>query len=197
MANQHETEPHESEGRKSTLAAGTQKRLKEKADREGAAFKQKDEAYFRRATEGVPDQETLDAVLALGGDATRSSPVREQILPDADPGLTTTTGAYRSPLDPTTAAVPAAEDSDIARNVGGTPTVGSREHGTPEERWKKPGDGQDVIDRLNSLPSREDYQKEEAEKMKELGPKDDAPRERPEREGLGNRSEARSRPQRP
>jgi hypothetical protein len=178
--------------RKSTLAAGTQARLKQKADREGAEFRQKDEAYFRRATEGVPDQETLDAVLALGGDATRSSPVREQVLPDAEPGLTTTTGAYRSPLDPTTAAVPAAEDSDIARNVGGTPTVGSREHGVPEERWQKPGGGQDIIDRLNSLPSREDYQKEEADKMKELGPKDDAERERPAREGLGNRSETRS-----
>jgi hypothetical protein len=177
--------------RRSTLAAGTQARLKEKADREGAEFRQKDEAYFRRATEGVPDQETLDAVLALGGDATRSSPVREQVLPDAEPGLTTTTGAYRSPLDPTTAAVPASEDSDIARNVGGTPTVGSREHGVPEERWQEPGEGKGVIERLNSLPSREDYQQQEAEKMKELGPKDDAPRERPAREGLGNRSERR------
>jgi hypothetical protein len=178
--------------RRSTLAAGTQARLKEKADREGAEFRQRDEAYFRRATEGVPDQETLDAVLALGGDATRASPVREQVLPDAEPGLTTTTGAYRSPLDPTTAAVPAAEDSDIARNVGGTPTVGSREHGVPEERWQKPGDGQDRIDYLNSLPSREEYQEKEAARMKELGPKDDAPRERPAREGLGNRSETRS-----
>jgi hypothetical protein len=194
MATTTHDEQTDAGNRKSTLAAGTQKRLKEKADRESADFRMKDEAYFRRATEGVPDAETLDAVLALGGDATRSSPVREQILPDAEPGLTTTTGAYRSPLDPTTAAVPAAEESDIARNVGGTPTVGSREHGVPEERWKKPGDGQDIIDRLNSLPSREDYQNEEAEKMKELGPKEDAPRERPEREGLGNRSEARSRP---
>jgi hypothetical protein len=180
--------------RKSTLAAGTQARLKQKADREDAAYRQADEMAFRRATQGVGDQETLDAVLALGGDATRSSPVREQVLPDADPGLTTTTGAYRSPIDPTTAAVPASEHSKIARDVGGTPTVGSREHGTPEERWQKPGDGQDPIDRLNSLPSREDFQKEEADKMKELGPKDDAPRERPAREGLGNRSEARSRP---
>jgi hypothetical protein len=181
--------------RKSTLAAGTQARLKQKADREDAAFKQRDEMAFRRATQGVPDQETLDAVLALGGDATRSSPVREQVLPDADPGLTTTTGAYMSPIDPTTAAVPASEHSDIAKQVGGTPTVGSREHGTPEERWQKPGEGKDRIDILNSLPSREDYQKEEAAKMKELGPKDDATPERPESEGLGNRSEGRSRPQ--
>jgi hypothetical protein len=169
--------------------------LKQKADHEGAAFRQKDEALYRRATEGVADQETLDAVLALGGDATRSSPVREQILPDADPGLTTTTGAYRSPIDPTTAAVPASEDSDIARQVGGTPTVGSREHGTPEERWQKPGEGKERIDILNSLPSREEYQEKEAARMKELGPKDDAPAERPASEGLGNRSEGRSRPQ--
>jgi hypothetical protein len=205
MATKHDDTPetpHEpsqepkGQDRKSTLAAGTQARLKEKAEREGAEFRQKDEAMFRRATEGVPDQETLDAVLALGGDATRSSPVREQILPDAEPGLTTTSGAYRSPIDPTTAAVPAAEDSDIARSVGGTPTVGSRKHGVPEERWVRLGDaGQDVIDRLNNLPSREDYQKQEAERMKELGPKDNAPAERPAREGLGNRSEGRARPQ--
>jgi hypothetical protein len=118
--------------------------------------------------------------------------VREQVLPDADPGLTTTSGAYRTPIDPTTAAVPASEHSKIARDIGGTPTVGSREHGVPEERWMKSVDGKDRIDILNSLPSREDYQKEEADKMKELGPKSDAPTERPEREGLGNRSEARS-----
>jgi hypothetical protein len=187
----HETDRRD---RKSSLAAGTQARLKEKADREDAAFRQQDEMLFRRATQGVGDQETLDAVLSLGGDATRSSPVREQVLPDAEPGLTTTTGAYRSPIDPTTAAVPASEHSKIARDVGGTPTVGSREHGTPEERWQEPGDGKDRIEILNSLPSREDYQKEEAEKMKELGEKENAPRERPAREGLGNRSEGRSLP---
>jgi hypothetical protein len=195
MATRTQDEQTDAGNRRSTLAAGTQARLKEKADREDAAFRQQDELLFRRATQGVPDQETLDAVLALGGDATRSSPVREQVLPDADPGLTTTTGAYRSPIDPTTAAVPASEHSKIARDVGGTPTVGSREHGTPEERWQEAGGGKDRIEILNSLPSREDYQNEEAEKMKELGPKDNAPRERPAREGLGNRSEARARPQ--
>ena len=120
-----EQRERDSNERRSTLAPATQQRLKDKAERESKAFQARDEALYRRATEGVPDQETLDAVLALGGDATRASPVREQVLPDADPGLTTTTGAYRSPLDPTTAAVPAAEDSDVARNVGGTPTVGS------------------------------------------------------------------------
>jgi hypothetical protein len=177
--------------RKSTLAAGTQARLKEKADREDAEFRRQDELAFRRATRGVPDQETLDAVLALGGDATRGSPVREQVLPDADPGLTTTSGAYRSPIDPTTAAVPASEHSKLARDIGGTPTVGSREHGVPEERWARPEGGEDRIDILNSLPSRDEYQEEEAAKMKELGPKDDV-RERPERERLGNRSEGRA-----
>ena len=119
----------------STLAPGTQRRLKEKADREDYDFQKQDEILYRRATEGVRDQETLDAVLALGGDATRSSPVREQVLPDAEPGMTTTTGAYRSPIDPTTAAVPASEHSQIAREVGGTPTVGSDGHGEPEERY--------------------------------------------------------------
>ena len=89
--------PSDKDRGKTTLAPGTQARLKEKADREDFDFKKQDEILYRRATEGVPDQETLDAVLALGGDATRSSPVREQVLPDAEPGMTTTTGAYRSP----------------------------------------------------------------------------------------------------
>ena len=158
---------------KSTLAPGTQARLKEKADREDAAFKAQDDALFRRATEGVPDQETLDAVLALGGDATRSSPVREQVLPDAEPGLTTTTGAYRSPIDPTTAAVPASEHSTIAREVGGTPTVGSSEHGEPEDRWAEP-EGGSRIERLKNLPTQEEYRAKEAERMAEFAPKNDA-----------------------
>jgi hypothetical protein len=82
--------------------------------------------------------------------------VREQVLPDAEPGLTTTTGAYRSPIDPTTAAVPASEHSRIAREVGGTPTVGSEGHGEPEERWMKSEGGDTVIDRLNNLPTRDE-----------------------------------------
>jgi hypothetical protein len=159
---------------KSTLAPGTQAKLKERADREDAAFRAQDDMLFRRATEGVPDQETLDAVLALGGDATRSSPVREQVLPDADPGLTTTTGAYRSPIDPTTAAVPASEHSTVAREVGGYPTVGSSAHGEPEDRWASPGEGS-IIDRLKGLPTQEEYRAKEAERMAELAPKNDAP----------------------
>src|SRR4029077_1839850 len=148
--------------RPSTLAPGTEARLKEKAEREDRAYRLQDELAYRRATEGVPDAETLDAVLALGGDATRSSPVREQVLPDADPGLTTTTGAYRSPLDPTTAAVPASEFSDIAREVSGTPTVGSREHGVPEERWLG-GDIKEKMERLANLPTKEEVQEKEAD----------------------------------
>jgi hypothetical protein len=150
-------------GKNSTLAPGTQARLKEKADREDFDFKKQDDILYRRATEGVPDQETLDAVLALGGDATRSSPVREQVLPDAEPGMTTTTGAYRSPIDPTTAAVPAAEHSQIAREVGGTPTVGSDRHGEPEDRYW-PGDVEGgAIERLKKLPTQEEYRQKEAE----------------------------------
>lgn len=139
---------------KATPATSTQDRLKEKAARDNVAFRRRDDAEFRQATEGVPDQETLDAVLALGGDATRSSPVRSQVLPEAEPGLTTTTGAHRTPIDPTTAAVPASPDSDIARRIKGTPTVGSRESGVPEERYKGTTDAR--IDRLKNLPLRGD-----------------------------------------
>jgi hypothetical protein len=146
--------------RRTNLAPGTQARLKEKADRADRDYRLADEIAYRRATEGCRDQETLDAVLALGGDATRSSPVREQVLPDADPGLTTTTGAYRSPIDPTTAAVPASEHSDIARNFRGTPTIGSGEHGVPEERWK--GSDSPAIERLNNLPTQEELREKEA-----------------------------------
>jgi hypothetical protein len=147
----------------STLAPGTQARLKEKADREDKEYQMQDDILYRRATDGVPDQETLDAVLALGGDATRSSPVREQVLPDAEPGMTTTTGAYRSPIDPTTAAVPASEHSTIARTVGGTPTVGSDGHGEPEDRYW-PGDvAGGPIERLRNLPTQEEYKEKAAE----------------------------------
>ena len=153
------------------LAPGTSQKLKEKAEREFRDYRLADEAAYRRATEGVPDLETLDAVLALGGDATRSSPVREQVLPDADPGLTTTTGAYRSPIDPTTAAVPAAENSDIARNVGGTPTVGSDGHNEPEDRWWMGDVEGGPIERLSKLPTMEDRKAKEEARMRELAPK--------------------------
>lgn len=169
---------------RTNLAPGTQARLKEKAEREDRNFKLQDELAFRKATQGVPNQETLDRVLALGGDATRSSPVAEQQLPDVDPGLTTTTGAYRSPIDPTTAAVPASIHSDIARNVGGTPTVGSREHGVPEERWMKPEGGDTVIDRLNNLPDEEAWTKERDETLAKARGED--AKERVRRAGTDN-----------
>jgi hypothetical protein len=140
------------------LSRGTQARLKEKADRDDRDFRRADAAAYRRATQGIPDAETLDAVLALGGDATRSSPVREQVLPDADPGLTTTTGAHRTPIDPTTAAVPASENSEIARRIAGTPTVGSRQRGTPETRYKKSDRPE-----LDALPERDELDAEQDE----------------------------------
>lgn len=168
---------------KTTLAPGTQQRLKEKAERDDRAFQARDELLYRRATEGVYDQETLDSVLALGGDATRSSPVREQVLPEVEPGLTTTTGAYRSPLDPTTAAVPAAENSDIARNVGGTPTVGSDGHGEPEERWWQGDVEGGPIERLKNLPTQEERNEKEAARAQELAPKE-TEREKRDRERI-------------
>jgi hypothetical protein len=76
--------------------------------------------------------------------------------------------------------VPASEHSDFARQIGGTPTVGSREHGTPEERWQPPGDGKydDRIGLLDALPSQDEYREQEAAKMKELGPKTEPNTER-------------------
>jgi hypothetical protein len=170
--------PSDQDRERTTLAPGTQARLKEKADREDREFKRQDDLLYRRATEGVPDAETLDAVLALGGDASRSSPVREQVLPDAEPGMTTTTGAYRSPIDPTTAAVPASEHSRIAREVGGTPTVGSDGHGEPEERYWPGEEGNDRIERLKNLPSKDELAEQDV----------DAPNDEP-----AERSERRSR----
>jgi hypothetical protein len=144
--------------RRGSLSRGTEERLKAKAEQDDRAFQRRDAAAYRRATQGVPDAQTLDAVLALGGDATRASPVREQVLPDADPGLTTTTGAYMSPIDPTTAAVPASEHSDIARRLRGTPTVGSRQNGQPESRWAKPDRPE-----LDDLPERDELDAEQDE----------------------------------
>jgi hypothetical protein len=94
-------------------------------------------AQYRRATQGIPDQETRDRVLALGGDVTRGSPVSEQSLPEPEPGLTTTTGAPTTPIDPTTAAVPAGENDPIVRRMRGVATVGGR-RGQGEELWKEP-----------------------------------------------------------
>jgi hypothetical protein len=113
--------------------------LRERAEQQAEAFRRADDAAYERATMGVGDDEDLrDKLLALGCDVSRASPAREQPLPDAVPGLTTTTGAYRTPIDPTTAAVPAPEDSEIAIRMRGFPTVGSgREGGGPEKRFMK------------------------------------------------------------
>jgi hypothetical protein len=117
----------------------TQETLKQRMEEQAAAFQRVDDAAYERATMGVGDDEDLrDKLLALGADVTRASPAREQPLPDAVPGLTTTTGAYRCPIDPTTAAVPAPEDSEIAIRMRGFPTVGSgREGGGPEKLFMK------------------------------------------------------------
>lgn len=117
----------------------TQETLRQRAEEAAAAFKRADDAAYERATMGVGDDEDLrDKLLALGADVTRASPAREQPLPDAVPGLTTTTGAYRTPIDPTTAAVPAPDDSESVIRMRGFPTVGSgREGGGPEKRWMK------------------------------------------------------------
>jgi hypothetical protein len=95
------------------------------------------DAAYRRATQGIPDQETRDRVLALGGDVTRGSPVSEQSLPEPEPGLTTTTGAPSTPIDPTTAAVPAGDNDPITRRRRGAATVGGR-RGQGEELFKGP-----------------------------------------------------------
>ena len=121
-----------------TMRESFKQRMKEQAEDD----KRADDIAYRRATGGDMTDDLRDRILALGGDATRSSPAIEQVLPsDIQPGLTTTTGAYRTPIDPTTAAVPADEDSNIVLRMKGYPTVGSgRKSGTPEERYKEPED---------------------------------------------------------
>lgn len=152
---------------KSTLGPGTKTKLEQAQAESTARVKRADQIAKARATEGCRDKETLDAVLAMGGDATRGSPVREQVLPDAEPGLTTTTGAYNVPIDPTTAAVPALEDSDLAVNMRGTPTIGSGGHGEPEERYKPPEGGDTFEERSSKLPTHEEWMKKDQEAAKE------------------------------
>lgn len=107
-------------------------RMKEEAER----YKAQDDILYNQAT-GVMTDEKREQLLALGEDITRASPVVEQNLPDPTPGLTTTTGAHRTPIDPTTAAVPASPDSEIVMRMRGTPTIGSgREGGKPEVLFK-------------------------------------------------------------
>jgi hypothetical protein len=158
---EHEAGRYETnrEARK-TVAPGTQAFIKERGDQRRRDLRIRDEIAYRQATEGCRDQETADAVLALGGDVSRSSPVREQVLPGAEPGLTTRTGAYRTPIDPTTAAVPADEDSDLARNIRGTPTLGSAGPGEPERRWNTEDPR---FAHLRDLPTREERESKERE----------------------------------
>ena len=119
--------------------ASTKETLAQRFKEQAEDFQRADEAMYKRATGGVLDDDMRDKLLALGADVTRASPAYEQPLPDAVPGLTTTSGAYRTPIDPTTAAVPAPDDSEIAMKMRGFPTVGSgRKSGTPEKLWAKP-----------------------------------------------------------
>ena len=113
-------------------------RVNDRYARETEAYDQAEVVAYRQATLGVYDEDTRNRVLAMGGDVTRSSPVWSQALDDAEPGLTTTTGAYRTPIDPTTAAVPAPPNSPLAIRLRGTPTVGSGEPGKAEELFMPP-----------------------------------------------------------
>jgi hypothetical protein len=115
-----------------------QERREERLKEQEAMAEAAEKAAKQQATQGIPDEETRDKILALGGDATRSSPALSQALPDPEPGLTTTTGAYRVPIDPTTAAVAAGESDPITTRMRGTPTVGSGKSGAKEELWKEP-----------------------------------------------------------
>lgn len=108
-------------------------RNKEKIER----FEQED-GVRRQQASGAMTEETRDQLLALGEDVTRASPDPAQVLPDAEPGLTTTTGSYKTPIDPTTAAVPAPESSEVVQRMQGVPTMGSEGHGQPEKLFDGP-----------------------------------------------------------
>jgi hypothetical protein len=118
----------------------TRETLERRNKEEIENFKMRDDLLRKQATQGIPDEETRDKVLAMGGDASRASPVSAQVLPDIEPGLTTTTGAYRTPIDPTTAAVPAPEFSERVERMRGAPTVGSAGPGQGEELFAEPKD---------------------------------------------------------
>jgi hypothetical protein len=115
----------------------TRERLEE-TNRERLATAQNRDGLLRARATGEMTEETRDKLLALGEDVTRASPDPAQVLPDPEPGLTTTTGAYRTPIDPTTAAVPAPENSEMVERMRGAPTIGSGGHGEPEELWAGP-----------------------------------------------------------
>lgn len=92
-------------------------RYQDRIKQEAEADKKADDIAYMKATQGIPDEDTMAKVIALGGDASRSSPAMEQNLGDPQPGLTTTTGTYRSPMDPTTADVPADPESDFVKRA--------------------------------------------------------------------------------
>ena len=133
-AKDRDTKNRDEQGAKQTM----QETYREKLQREADDFERTDKALYEQATRGIIDEDMRDKVLALGGDATRSSPSPSQPLDDIMPGITTTTGAHRTPIDPTTAAVPAPANSEQTMRMRGFPTVGSGETGTAEELWRRP-----------------------------------------------------------
>ena len=138
-------------------------RMDDKYAEEADAWEREGEAARTRATVGIRDGDMLDRVLAMGGDVTRASPDPAQSLADAEPGFTTTTGAYRTPIDPTTAAVPAPANSPIAMKLRGTPTVGSEGPDQPEELWKE----RDITLDRDELDRRADEREKEVEQRAE------------------------------
>ena len=114
-------------------------RLEERNKDRVDAFNKNDSAARDIATGRplVDDLDLRDKLLALGADVTRASPDPHQYLPDADPGLTTTTGSHRTPIDPTTAAVPAPQNSKLVERTRGVATAGSSGPGEAEELFKK------------------------------------------------------------
>ena len=134
-----------------SIAPATKQMLQDKADQKTRDRDEADKKAYNLATRGIVDAETRDKVLALGGDATRGSPDPFQVLPDAEAGLTTTTGAFRVPIDPTTAAVPGPVP-DHTSEIVGTPVVGSTGHGDPEELYQPPQGGADRTAYIRDIP---------------------------------------------
>ena len=164
--------PSDKDRGKTTLAPGTQARLKERGRSRG----------LRLQETGRNPVSSRYGWRTGSGDAGRGSRVGRGCNPFQPGARAGPTGRrtrhdhddrrrYRSPLDPTTAAVPASEHSQIAREVGGTPTVGSDGRGEPEERWW-PGDVEGgPIERLRNLPTQEERNKKEEPRQQKTDPR--------------------------
>ena len=151
-----------------SIAPATKQMLQDKADQKTRDRDEADKKAYNLATRGIVDAETRDKVLALGGDATRGSPDPFQVLPDAEAGLTTTTGAFRVPIDPTTAAVPGPVP-DHTSEIVGTPVVGSTGHGDPEELYQPPQGGADRTAYIRDIPPASELAEEAGAQQQGLG----------------------------